>query len=130
MFYYDISDNLPHFAICNKSKYFHSQRTNTHSYKRKETKNNFILLNQDLQNEFWEDVYNEYDAHKAYDIFLDELTYYYNKSIPLVRIPIVRASIHFSDWGAKVRKNSKWRAKLHDKVLRAERAAKLKIVYV
>ena len=29
---------------------------------------------QELQTEFWEDVYDEYDAHKAYDIFLDKLT--------------------------------------------------------
>ena len=41
-----------------------------HIYKRKEIKNNIILFNQDLQNEFWEDVYNEYDAHKAYDIYI------------------------------------------------------------
>ena len=53
---------------------------------KKETKNNILLLNQDLQNESWEHVYNEYDAHKAYNIFLDKLTYYYNTSIPLVRM--------------------------------------------
>ena len=72
--YYDISDHLPIFAICNKPKYFHSQRTNTHIYKRKETKTNIILLNQNLQNEFWEDVYNEYDANKAFDIYFFKIS--------------------------------------------------------
>ena len=52
---------------------------------RKETKENIDLLNSDLAQEGWQDVFLESDSDKAYDIFSNKLIYYCNKNIPLVK---------------------------------------------
>ena len=43
------------------------------------------MLNSDLAQEGWQDVFLESDSDKAYDIFSNKLVYYYNKNIPLVK---------------------------------------------
>ena len=63
-------------------------------YRRKETKNNILLLSQDLHNDSWEDVFNESDANEAYEKFLCKLSFYYNKNIPLVRNKPPKRSKH------------------------------------
>ena len=35
--------------------------------------------------ESWQEVYNEKDINNAYEKFIDSLTYYYNKNIPLIK---------------------------------------------
>ena len=44
-----------------------------------------MALNEDLANEEWNDIFGEKDVDKAYENFINKLTYYYDKNIPLVK---------------------------------------------
>ena len=44
-----------------------------------------MALNEDLANEEWNDIFGEKDVNKAYENFINKLTYYYDKNIPLVK---------------------------------------------
>ena len=52
---------------------------------RKENPNTILALNEDLGNEDWHEVTGENDVNKAYKSFIDKLTHYYNKNVPLVQ---------------------------------------------
>ena len=44
-----------------------------------------MALKEDLENEDWHEVTGENDVNKAYKSFIDKLTHYYNKNVPLVQ---------------------------------------------
>ena len=52
---------------------------------RKENTQTVMALNEDLANEEWNDIFGEKDVNKAYENFINKLTYYYDKNIPLVK---------------------------------------------
>ena len=52
---------------------------------RKENTQTVMALNNDLANEEWNDIFEEKDVNQAYEIFINKLTYYYDKNIPLVK---------------------------------------------
>ena len=83
--YSDISDHLPIFAICELTN--ESKSTNkSNNFHRKETKENIDLLNIELAQEEWNEIFQTNDANMAYEKFIQKLTYYYNKNIPLIKI--------------------------------------------
>ena len=51
----------------------------------RETNQTVMALNEDLANEEWNDIFGEKDVNKTYEIFINKLTYYYDKNIPLVK---------------------------------------------
>ena len=82
--YYDLSDHLPIFTISSQFKFNCTNKLRKFKY-RKESLENINALNQDLVNEEWQDVYIEKNVDKAYENFINKLTYYYNKNIPLIQ---------------------------------------------
>ena len=62
MLYYDISDHLPIFIICEQSELSINNNARKHVLRRRETKQNIGLLNFDLAQEDWCDILNATDA--------------------------------------------------------------------
>ena len=55
---------------------------------RKEDSNTISALNEDLHvanHENWHDILEENDVNKAYEYFINKLTHYYDKNVPLVQ---------------------------------------------
>ena len=85
VFSYDVSDHLPIFMISSQLKFKNGNEHKNNMY-RKENPENIMALNEDLINEEWLDIYGENDANKAYEKFINKLTYYYDKNIPLIQL--------------------------------------------
>ena len=83
--YYDISDHLPIFTISNSSQPTHRGKQENHEFHRKETKHNIDSLKSDLDQEEWHNTLQQTDADMAYEIFIQNFLFYYNKNIPLVK---------------------------------------------
>ena len=84
--YYDISDHLPIFTICQENTHPRKPTTKHTTIRRKETKQNIESLMLDLSRETWDDIYFERDVNKSYDKFIKKLLSYYDKNVPLTRI--------------------------------------------
>ena len=82
--YYDASDHLPIFTISQERDSILNTKKTTKLY-RKESESNIELLQSDLRQEEWGDVFRETDTNRAYDAFLNKFLYYYNKNIPLAK---------------------------------------------
>ena len=82
--YYDLSDHLPIFLLCNNN-YNKKIDNNTTHMRRNVTTRNIESLKFDLGREEWQDVYAESDCNIAYENFKNKLSRYYNKNIPLIR---------------------------------------------
>ena len=102
--YSDISDHLPIFVICKHDKKFNSihlkRNNNTRSY-RKESQENIDLLNIDLSNEDWFDVFHEQNVNKCYDNFMQKLMLYYDKNIPVNNIITQGKEVRKMPWITK-----------------------------
>ena len=84
VFTYDVTDHLPIFLISSELKINKAKKVNKKKH-RKENPNTILALNEDLGNEDWHEVTGENDVNKAYKSFIDKLTHYYNKNVPLVQ---------------------------------------------
>ena len=84
VFTYDVSDHLPIFLISSQLIFNDVNKGNTNKL-RKENTQTVMALNEDLANEEWNDIFGEKDVNKAYENFINILTYYYDKNIPLVK---------------------------------------------
>ena len=123
--YYDMSDHLPIFVISETPDTTQSVKKLRPILCRKETDNNIALLNQDLAQEEWSDVFRETDTNRAYDVFLNKLVYYYNKNIPLVKKKSRRKNKH--PWITKgIMKSIKTRTKLYKRALTTQNAEDFK----
>ena len=123
--YYDMSDHLPIFVISETPDATQSVKKVRPILCRKETDNNIALLNQDLAQEEWSDVFRETDTNRAYDVFLNKLVYYYNKNIPLVKKKSRRKNKH--PWITKgIMKSIKTRTKLYKRALTTQNAEDFK----
>ena len=80
----DVTDHLPIFLISSQLKVNNAKKPVNKSY-RKEDSNNISALNEDLANENWHDILEENDVNKAYEHFINKLTHYYDKNVPLVQ---------------------------------------------
>ena len=85
--YSDISDHLPIFVISPTIQLLKHESMKC-IYVRKETDANIQSFRADLASESSVDVFNLVVGNDAYDLFLNNLMYYYNKNIPLVRIKL------------------------------------------
>ena len=84
VFTYDVSDDLPIFLISSQLTFNNVNKGNMNKL-RKENTQTVMALNEDLANEEWNDIFGEKDVNKAYENFINKLTYYYDKNIPLVK---------------------------------------------
>ena len=82
--YHDVSDHLPIFTITSRSISKARIKPIENSFRKESTENVKALID-DLLKESWQEVYNEKDINNAYEKFIDSLTYYYNKNIPLIK---------------------------------------------
>ena len=123
--YYDMSDHLPIFVISETPDTTQSVKRLRPILCRKETDNNIALLNQDLAQEEWSDVFRETDTNRAYDVFLNKLVYYYNKNIPLVKKKSRRKNKH--PWITKgIMQSIKTGNKLYKRALTTQNAEDFK----
>ena len=117
--YYDISDHLPIFTIRSLKTFNKNSERSNYKKKRKESERNITSLNVDLTQEGWDNVLQETDADRAYEIFLQRLLFYYNKNIPLVKPKHLIKNKQ--PWITKGIGNSiKTRNKLYKKALRSK----------
>ena len=84
VFTYDVTDHLPIFLISSQLKVNNVKKPIKKLY-RKEDSNTISALNEDLANENWHDILEENDVNKAYEYFINKLTHYYDKNVPLVQ---------------------------------------------
>ena len=84
VFTYDVTDHLPIFLISSHMKVNNVKKPIKKLY-RKEDSNTISALNEDLANENWHDILEENNVNKAYEYFINKLTHYYHKNVPLVQ---------------------------------------------
>ena len=73
-FTYDVSDHLLIFLISSQLTFNNVNKGNTNKL-RKENTQTVMALNEDLANEEWNDIFGENDVNKAYENFINKLTY-------------------------------------------------------